>query len=358
MYSLLLCLSLAIYQSYISLVVVLSICYLIIQLLENKMTVRGAWKWIGRQAVIYVLALVSYYVIWKGILLLTDRVATDYQGISSVGQITLSTILNACVKSVKNLVLYLVEWNYFNNPITAYAFLNTLFIVCFAIVFVVAVIKGKVYKNMAQLLMIILCMIAGVPIISIWCFTSDTVAYRPMMMHSVCALYILGLLLFDRWLHPKVSTLIGIGTAAMVFNFALMANISYFYLEKCYEKSYYTGSQIMERIELVQTEHDEITQIAFIGNRRDEVDVIESFPGDRIHILAGLLEQDLLFDSVHTYYYLQNVFDLDLSRVSAEEIAVLQEREDVKDMPEWPAVDSVQVIDGILVIKLDEDIIP
>ena len=55
----------AIYQAYISFAGVLCVCWMLHQLLEDRMTVKDAWKWIGRHLVIYALALAAYYAIWR-----------------------------------------------------------------------------------------------------------------------------------------------------------------------------------------------------------------------------------------------------------------------------------------------------
>jgi hypothetical protein len=175
--------------------------------------------------------------------------------------------------------------------------------------------------------------------------------YRPMMLHSICVFYIFALILFDRWVGAKVSTLFGLFMAVIVFNFAIMANISYFYLDKCYEKSYYMGSQMMERIEET-LESEEVEYIAFVGSRADKVAITPGEPGDQIHILSSLLESDLLYDNVHAHLYLQGMYGLRLPRVTAEQLEAMEADPNVQSMGIWPAENSVDVIDGVLVIKL------
>ena len=342
-----LCLSLAIYQAYLSFAAVLCICYLICRLLNNDITLKDAWKWIGRHVLIYVCTMVGYYIVWKLLLFAKGLNAAEYQGISDVGRITLSTIANGAVNSIRNLLLFFVEWNILEHPITLYAALNLVFLLGFIFILVTALVKSGMIRKPAIMAMILLCLAACVPVISIWYFTSDSVLYRPMMMHGVCVLYIWAMILFDKWAGVRLSTLFGLFMAVVVFNFSIMANIAYFYLDECNERTYYIGSQIMEQIEEVQEEHDGIEFIAFIGHRGDKVYLTSESHIDSIHLFTAMLEKDLLYDHSHAYLYLKDTFDLDIPEASPEIIAKLEAR----DM--WPTDDTIHVIDNVLVIRLE-----
>ena len=205
-----LCLSCAIYQAYLSFAVLLCICYLVNKLLDQEMTARDAWKWIGKHVLIYGAALAVYYGLWKIMLLVTGQTAADYQGINTVGQVGLSTMISGAVKSVSNLFFFFLEWNIFEHPITLYAALNIVFLLCFVVVSIAALVKSGAIKKPAVLWTVILALAASVPMISVWCFLSDGVQYRPMMLHSVLIYYIFALILFDKWVQPKISTLFGL----------------------------------------------------------------------------------------------------------------------------------------------------
>ena len=109
-----------------------------------------------------------------------------------------------------------------------------------------------------------------------------------------------------------------------------MANISYFYLDKCYEKTYHTGSQMMARIE--QQNLESIRGIVFIGNKSEIVSISDTFPASKIHILSNLLESDLCYDGIHTYLFLKNTFGLDVPEISDTEKELLLCSEEVKRM--------------------------
>ena len=349
----LLSLTCAVYQAYLSFAILLCAAYLVLHLMNPDFTVKKAWGWIGRHVVIYTAALASYYVVWKIALRAMDVQAVGYQGIDQVGHIGISTLVHGAIDSVSNLFYFLFEWNIFKFPISTYAAINVIFVLCFIGILVAALKKSNAGKEFGRLATILLVLLACVPMISIWEFTSDTVFYRPMMLHSVSVFYILALILCNRWVKPKFSTIFGLLTAAMVFNFAVMANISYFYLDKSYERSYYIASEIMEEIEeLTLPEGGKVIKIAFIGDRGQETRLDNKYPSNQNFMMSKLLESDIISNGEHAYRFMENLFGLNLPEVTSQEQKQLEKNPQVQNLPTWPNRDCVAVIDDTVVVRL------
>lgn len=353
-----LCISCAIYQSYVTFAAVLCILYLVLRLINEEISIGASWRWIGKHVLTYGISLAAYYAIWKLILSVSGQAATDYQGISEVGKISLSMILGGFVKSIRNILIYYLEWNVLEHPITVYGMLNIVFCIVLVSILVVVVVKAKLYRLPARLGMILLCLVASVPVISIWSFVSGSIQYHAMMLHGICLFYIFALILFDKWVDTKRSTLFGLFLSVVVFNFAVMANISYFYLEKCYEKTEYMGHRMMEQIDDLWYGEQEITGIAFIGSRDMAVTISDTPPGSRIHMLSASIEADFLYDHAHAYNWLQEKYGMDIPSASVAQREYLETHEKIQEMGTWPAKSSVSIIDGILVIKLAESTSP
>ncbi len=345
----LLCLALGIYQSYISFAAVLCACYMVNLLLNDRCTVKNAWKWVARHVVIYASAALTYFVIWKLTLALTGQTANDYQGINEVGSLKIATLVSGAMKSVGNLVLLFLEWDIREHPVSLYGVLNIVFVALLVGLLAAAVVRGKIYRNMGRLLTILAFLGACIPVISIWNFASDGVVYRPMMLHGACVFYFFAVVLAQQQLKPSGSTLVALFMAVMIFNFGVMANISYTILHKEYEYSYYRGSRMMEDIQ--QAEDDSVTEIAFLG--KTSIELPDDY-GNKVHILSQNLEQHLLYDDIHTWYYLREVFNLDIPMASPETREALGSDPTVQQMPVWPAEGSCLVLDGMLVVKIGE----
>ena len=350
-----LCLCCAIYQSCVSFGIMLCICWLVLELLENRIGIREAWKWILRHVLVYAVSMGAYYLIWKLILAITGTAANHYQGIDTIGQLGISTVLSGAVKSVSNLFFLFLEWNILEHPITLYGVLNIIFLLSFAGVLITSLVRSDILKRPGALVLLLIALISSVPMISIWCFLSDGVQYRPMMLHSAMLYYVLAIILFDRWMSAKLSTVFGVLVGVMVFNFAVMSNIAYSYMNYCQQKTYYEGIKIMDTIEEAREEYDsKVDSIAFVGHRGLDLELPTDGPASRIHILTVHLEESLMYDHVHINLYLKHTFDLDLEQLPYEQHAELEALDQVRQMPIWPEDGSSQVIDGVLVVRIGE----
>lgn len=354
------CLSCAIYQAYVSFALVLTLLYFIYDLLENRHETKAYLKWIRNQIIVYAVSLAAYYVIWKICMKIEGVTVNDYQGISEVGKISAALIWSGFKNVIRTPLFFFLQWNVFEHGVTLYALLNIIFLLVMTAILVTACVKSKIIRRKAHLALFLLDFALLFPCACIWHFTSESVGYRPMMLTSLALLYIFTALLFERWGSAKWSNVAGGLFTVIVFNFVIMANISYYYMNLCYERTYADGIEMMNRIHEIQEEY-EISNIAVVGNRIYDVqlkDVDEKTgamnPSGKIHILSGVLEENLLYDQYHTVYFLDTVLGLDLEPITKDELETLEQTEMVSDMGVWPAPDSVTVMDRTLVLKLCE----
>ena len=348
----LLCLACGIYQSYVSFAMLLTLFYFIQELLENRRSNKECGLYIAKQAGIYVLGLGAYYAIWKICLAVQHAAANDYLGIGSAGASGgfLSGILSGFKESFHTCRSFFTDGNFWHFDVTLYPILNIIFLVFLLAGLIIAVKKSGIYHRALQLVLMILAIIAVCPCACIWLLVSNTLEYRPMMLLSLCLLYFCGAILFDRWCHVKLSGVMGLLLAFIVFNNGLLANIGYYYQHQCYEVSYATGVEMVARIHEAESE-DPFDSIAVIG----QVDTgLAARPGPnmRAHITVSRLTSSLLNNREHVALFLNGVLALNRAFATDEECSALQQTEEVREMPVWPASDSVQVIDGTLILKL------
>ena len=356
----LICIVCGIYQSYVPFALVLATIYFIYELFQADTSLNSCLKWIRNQVILFATALISYYIIWKLLLFLSNTGANHYQGIDEIGQFSMSLIINAFIDCIQVPALYFLQWDIFAHGVSPYSVLNLLFFVFTAAICIYAFVKSALYRQRGKTLLLLLSL-AAIPVFScIWSFVSLGIGYRPMMLQSLSLFYVLCGLLFERWASLKWKNVLGILLAIIIANNSLMANISYYYMNLCYERSYADGIEMMLRIHEAQDTSD-VSRIAVIGSRVAEVQIFtvdpitqENTPASNIHLLAALMEQNLLFDAEHTVLFLQNIFGLELDALSNADLKDLSQTETVKDMGLWPAKDSVAVIGDIVVIKLAE----
>lgn len=352
--------SCGIYQAYVSFALLLAVCYLIDALLQNKFREKDYLKWILHQVIIYIVSLAAYYIIWKLCMYLSGTAANNYQGISDVGHIHPGLLIGGGINSIRTTMLYFLQWDVLSHGFSLYSVLNILFLVAMAIGLLISCVKSGLWKRRLGMVLLVLCLVAIMPFAGIWHFTSDSVGYRAMMLQSLTLLFVLTAVIYERWAKPFSKNVLCLFLLLIVFNNALMANISYFYMNQCYERTYAEGVEMMVEIHNLQDAYD-FDKIAVVGNRIYEVQYENIDPetghmqiSGRIHILSSLIETSLLYDSEHTTKYLKATFGLDLEPVDLAQRDALLDTEEVASMGCWPARDSIAVIDDTLVIKLSD----
>lgn len=356
------CISVAcgIYQAYLSFSLVLALCYFMDVLLENKHNKQACFKWVWQQVVIYGVALASYYGIWKLSMYLSGTVANAYQGISEVGKISPAMLVSGAFDAVETTIRYFVQWDVFEHGFSLYSILSILFLLAMAWGVLISCFKSGLARRKWAVVLFVLCIAAIIPFACIWHFVSGAVAYRVMMLQGYTLLFVLTSQLYEKWMKTAAKNLAALFLALIVFNNALMANICYFYMNLCYERTYAESVEMMMEIHDLQDEY-EFDKIAVLGNHLPEVmlDNVDPVTGKmtnsgKIHILSYLLEKTLIFDSTHTVSFLKANFGLDLEVVEQEQRNELLGTAEVQAMSCWPAGDSMAVLGDTLVIKLSD----
>lgn len=354
--ALLICLSCAIYQAYVSFALVFLLSYVMLDMLDVRRTSEKYLCYLFRQALIYVLAMAAYYIIWKVCMKMQGIEANDYQGIKELSElsglsISLSGLMAGFINTIKTIVTFFIDKSFFDHKLTVYTMLNIVVIIALMIGIIVSVIKSGLSKDGRVFALFLLCLTAIIPCSCIWHYIAvNSIWYRPMMLTCFAFLYIVCAVLFDRWFTAPWCDAVGVLIATVVFNFALMANIAYFYLDQCYEKTYATGLEMVSRIH--QTEGlEKVEKIVMVGNLADALKLGESGPSESIGVLMDLVQSDLIFDSGHAEQFMQQILGLDIPIGGKIEWA---EKKSVKEMGIWPAWDSMRIVDNALVIKIAE----
>lgn len=352
------CVSCGIYQAYVSFALLLAVCYFIVHLFRNQYGKLECWKWVLRQVIIYGLSLAVYYVIWKLCMHFSGTAINNYQGIAEVGKFNLSFLVSGPVRSILSVVAYFTQWNVLDHGWTLYSVLSLLFILVLFGGLLLSIFKSGILKRKWAVVLLLLCLIAIVPFACIWHFTSNSVGYRPMMLQSLTLLFVLVALLYEEWAGPIIKNAVAMLLVIIVINNANMANISYFYMNLAYERTYADAVEIMMEIHDLSDEY-EFDEIAVIGNRSLDMtwtlfdpETGETTPAGKIFLLTNLLSSNWLMDHEHVVSYLQTTYGMKLEGASDGKLKTLMERQDVDNMGCWPAGDSIAVIDGTLVIKL------
>lgn len=353
-----LCCSCGIYQSYVSFALVLALCHFCWELQENRRDTRECLLWAAKQAGLYILSMVAYYGIWKLLLALNQTPANDYQGISEIGTNVVGTLLSGLPASIKTVASFFLQWNVLKFGFTPYVVLNLLFLAAAVGIVVVSILRSGLHRRGWQLVFFLLALGLMIPASCIWFFASRFILYRPMMLLCLVLVYMLVFALADRWALPRWANVAGVLALVIVFNFGLIANITYHYLTRSYERTYAQGIQMVLDIrDMEKTEEFSRFAVAGDGWLEDTLAVYD-YENNRqtqasgIGILSRYLYNDLLFDHDRITAFLTEYLGLDLKIAPWNDDLRETAAPALETMPCWPEEGSMVVIDDVLILKI------
>jgi len=346
-------LSVGIYQANLPLALTLiALVWLQDLLYGNKKIKVIIYKWISYVLMIGV-GMILYAITFKTYQTYFAGEITDYQGLSEIGSGSLS-LLDSFVAIKDSMVAFF--FGGFRADI-AMTFLDVLNVLLVAVI-----IAGFVWA-LRKLSIIHIILAVGIfimmPVLA-YCmyFVSPGVEYHMLMVMGLVSFYLLPILLYDRMGTEKRvgrglawSTVIVLGLT--VFNFGLIANISYFNTTLKYEKSISYANRVLDRIEQTPG-YENVTKLAIFGTYYLKSELGSSTIPDKLPSMTGVIGETMLAQPYHYQYLFANEFGESFHLASEVEKKSIQESEWFEGMPTWPHPDSVRVEGDMIVIKLNK----
>ena len=353
------CVSCGIYQAYVSFALILAVCHMIYELLKNQNKPREYFRWVLRQALIFGGSLAAYYGIWQVVMDRVGMEAYSYQGIDQVGTISLDLLRHGWENACWSVQYYLFQMPPRDYGWTLYAMFNVLMLGALALGLILGMVKSRMWKRPWAVVLVVLGLLAVIPFAGMWCFTSYSVYYRPLMLQSLMVLFLFTAVLYQDWTGPLLKNAAALLLSIIVLHNALLANICYFYMNLCYERTY---ADVVEMVSEIHNVGDdaEYTDMAVLGNRHSETlwgwqDEDGGLGREgRFYLLTSLLEKELLVDEHQVAGFLNWYTGMEIPRADSGRVSELSQDIRVQEMPIWPADGSIDVVDGTLVIKLSE----
>ena len=351
-------LSAGIYQAYITVTVMLLLCYLITEALREesdaKKLIVKALKFLGAGAA----GMALYYLIMTVILKLTNTELIDYQGMSDALSLSGFNVLE---------ILYVIKHSFtdyffdFSEGLNLFGVLNCVIFAVTAVLYLIDAVKQR--KKPLKLLVVALCGIL-LPIgASVLAIINSNVDYHNLMKMGFFVFYLFLILHYEKsdFTLPKLNAMkawaiVGI-CFVLIFNNILIANISYHKLNMAYEKSYGVLVRIADRIE--QTEGaDKCDSILVLGALDGSQAYSAKLPPDMTGTTDGyilraddeIVGQSVLCSALNDYCGKNYRF------LYGTEKAALLDKIDEEAVGIWPAKDAVFVMDGVIVIKLGSEV--
>ena len=232
---------------------------------------------------------------------------------------------------------------------------------CTVILYLAEIIRRR--TSPVRLLLIAFCVIC-LPIgASVLALINSGVDYHNLMKMGFVVFYLFLILQYEKsnFKMPRLNAVrawaILVITLVLVFDHAVIANVSYHKLNMAYEKSYGTLIRIADRIE--QTEGAmTCDSILVIGALADSEAYSANLPPDMTGTTDGFIlraddevvGQSVLCSALNDYCGTNYTF------LAGEEKTAILETLAENSMGIWPAADAILIVDNVIVIKLGEEV--
>ena len=362
----LLALSMGVYQAYAALAVALSLLAVFRACLNPRSDLRKTARMGFRFVGCLTLGAALYYGVLQIFLAVKDLELLDYLGMNQAGGGYPVAQLPGLILSVYKQVFVFFFWPNGSNPFTTpvLAVLDLLLLLLAASCLLAAVLRRKLWREPwrmagAVILAALLPLAAGFAQI-ISPFSDAT----PIMKYAYVCVYLAVLLAADLGLsflpRPRggmaAAGALAVCLAGVTLYSANINNLLYTASAQAHRATLSYATRLLARIESCP---------GYTG--KEEVLIIGSFPSDRIYadIPSYALIDHYSADrdtaaplNKHIYYYLNDWLNVPIPEPEEETMIAVSQSEEFQSMPLYPADGSVQLLDGRVVVKLQEEYTP
>lgn len=358
--ALLVCVSVGIYQANLSVILTFVTLWIIHEILFSDASTKAIGMNIVRSGLTVGIGMALYLVIYKVYTGLLSVPITSYQGLDKVGTLTIHDIPHRLVQIKEELQNFFFDSIFNNQAMNLMTVLNVLIFITIIVSVVTLIIKKQLYKKIVQMLILAL-LVMSLPIsYYVVYFISPVAFYHMLMVFSLSSVYIFLVLLYDAVDDMRPLFIERISSWATVllmfltiFNFGLIANISYFNMELRNEKTINLANRILDRIEQLD-EYEDIEKITVFGKVPMYSKLSAETIPSRIPNMIGSTGEVFISQRHHYNALLDSYFGYSLDVATQEEMERIQQSKEYKEMDTWPAKGSIKVFDNIVVVKFQD----
>ena len=357
--SLLIALSVGIYQAYITVTIMLVLLKLIDELVYNANSCSCVIKKALHALFSGAIGIILYALILKLSLSIFSAELLDYQGINEASSLSGIDFAASLYRIKETFINCFFD---FSEGLNIFVFLN-IFVLIFTLVYYIKhIIKSVLYKKPLNILLLL---ILGVMLIfgaGALAFINAGVDYHNLMLMGYCVFYLFFLIIYERGeerseKHSSLKCWIVLITAlAIILNQVVIANVSYHKAQIAYEKSYGMLIRIANRIEETP-DSENCEKILVIGALSGSEAYSVNLTPDITGITDGYIlraDDETVGQSVLTSA-LNDYCGKSYSFISGTEKDEFMKKEEIKAMPLWPLKGSVAVLDDTVIIKLSAE---
>lgn len=353
--TILIAVSMGIYQAYVSITIGLFVMLLIQETLKGKSNLVIMIRRGILDCVVLILGLLLYFLCLKCVLACYGETLTDYQGVNAMGQIELYQLPRLIWQAFSSFCKMPI-YDYCALANSKLLKLSYLCLAGLSAVILVYLLIVKVRKINLIVFTGLLCLVFPIAVNFVVIMAPDCNTYT-IMVYSFVLVGCLPLILMECvpeefWKTWKVLCKKGIflATGVIILSYGYYANVEY-------TAQYFANRQVENYVSAMVTQvrmtegFTAEKQWAFLGEIDDPL--LES-PWEDAMCYGGNRYTEYLVNTYSRSAWFKNYVGYTLPMASEEKVLALWEMEEVKEMPCWPDQGSIRVVGDTVVIKCQE----
>jgi len=276
-----------------------------------------------------------------------------YNGIDKAGQINLEIINKAIENTFEDLQWYLFNDYHFMN---LFEVLNVIFVLLCAAFIVLAFIVNR--RSLIQISSVIFS-IAVIPFVW-YCiyFISPEVTYHILMKQQFMFIFIIGIVLIELFYSHKNRMIQLINVAMLIvltligFNHSIISNIYYEKMSDVNKQTDALFNRVVYDIERIE-QYDQTMPIVIVGYPSRALSVAKRYD-EKTPWNVGVGNR-IVYDYGSAVRYMQNEVGLHNPVKHLFQKYIEKNKEQINEMPVWPAKGSIKIIEDTIVVNFGED---
>lgn len=364
--------SLGVYQSYISIAITLMLLGMIADLIND----RDAWDTLkqGILCVIVLLITVGIYM-WLCHIIYPNIDNETYGGIGNMGDIAISEMPRLAARCYKRFLEFFI-WKPFPFMSKIMQIMNICTCILAVGLGIYLIVRKKLYQKMYNC--ILLCVLSAfVPMAAAFVyFMAPEVDYSMLMLYAYVLIYVAVIMLWEQsariWqneilnvkrLKVKFVNILSIVVVLIMsvscYTNYLVSNRAYLRMEISYERVTSYFNRIIDRIESMDG-YENGDKVAILGefyykDNPSPVEKVDVLDTESLRDMSGVALENGLITSGVRNSFIETFLGFDMAYLTEDEKKEIMSSEHYKEMPVYPARDSIQKINDIWVVKMCEN---
>lgn len=353
----LLALSMGTYQAYLAATMLLCLFDIALRAMENRKI-----KEIANAGVRYLVMGIEgaglYYVLLQILLKVENKQLDTYQGINSMGKLSLADLPGMIVNVYKDFAGFALKGNVFWNNGFSCAIMVLLNVVALGAALFCYIKKGS-YKRIVNYIIIAVCIVAAPICTNVILLISKEANYHLLMRLQWFLFPVLAVVLIDKACFltgrksVKYTATVGLAAAAVCcYLFMLTDNIAYFNMNERYEKTYAYCLRLADRMEQTPGYYAGMP-VAMIGvvdeSKYPKTDITENVTGR----ITGSTGDMTIYKGEQYQAFMSHYLGITFTALKGDDIIRIYNSKEYKEMDSFPAENSIKIVDGVMYIKTE-----